>query len=774
MEGQGEGQGIGQGAGQVTGSPTGDGLDLSPQDDLGTEDAADEARKAQEQADQELLERANKRLTKGLDAVKLNREEANEDVKFRRGGEYQWDPQMLNARKGKGRPSETFNKLPRFIHEIVNSARMARPAGKVGKGPGGDERVATLLEDHMRQIEFDSEADIAYDTAIEHAAERGEGFIGADLVRAEDGSGRLTLEIQRIPNPNLEIPDPACKKPTKADARWWWSLEFMDEDDFYATWPEEEDRPGLMGYVDKARRVVRRAVSGAEGLDVPNADGTQGTRICIGRYFEVVDQAEAAETPEAEAQESAADEQHEAGTDRQAPLAGRRVMMYWLSKRRVLQRSEWPGKYIPRAAVIGTEVNDNGQRITEGVIRHAKGAQRMENYAKSTGLEDLGLTARRPPIIAAEAIAGYEESYKKAHTDPQAYLLFHAYDEEGRQLPAPLPPMPAQPSGGALALSQTAGDDLYALTGIAPANLIQDKSSRGEQHELARQRKGEVATFHYADNLARAIRHIWRIGVDALPTVLEGQTEVCGRTEHGETRIEKIGPTRDGEPVDVDFENGPDGSPVPVITYNLKVGHYNVWVDAGPQLPTRQAEAQEGIIELIRAIAAPGTPLAAALAPLVAQNSDWPMKDTMYKVLLATLPPNIQGIYTQQADGDAERGLAIATQQLAQAQQGIQQLQAAVQQLAAQVKDKVVEQQIKVFQAKLKLLGEKVTASAQVQAARYKAMSHLRGKVLDHASKTAPPLAHMMDAAGPEPDTGGTGPAGAGDPAAGGDLNQGG
>jgi hypothetical protein len=43
----------------------------------------------------------------------------------------------------------------------------------------------------------------------------------------------------------------------------------------------------------------------------------------------------------------------------------------------VLEQTEWPGKWIPIVPVIGTELDINGKRVLEGVVRNAKDPQRM-------------------------------------------------------------------------------------------------------------------------------------------------------------------------------------------------------------------------------------------------------------------------------------------------------------------------------------------------------------------------------------------------------------
>ncbi|MDH4122432.1 MAG: hypothetical protein OEV94_12085 [Deltaproteobacteria bacterium] len=707
-----------------------------------------EARELMEEEHRALLQRMTKRLEKARTACAANRAEARLDVQFRRGGDLQWDAAMLQARRGKRRPTETFNGLPRFIHEIVNTIRMDKPMIKVSTDDKvGSAEVAQLLEDHLRKVEHESDADIAYDTAAEHAAERGEGFIAIDPVEVEEGGQVVVMpRIFRVADPFMEFPDPDARKPDASDALYWFSIQPMDEDDFAATWPDPEQTPPgaqpsdpnlrerFAGMMNRYLRWRQRSARN-ESLDIGVSGGPGLGKVYIARYFEVVDDV----VPPVDADAPGADRK---------PMPRRRVMMHWVTKDRVLESVEWLGRWIPRARVVGTEINDNGQRITEGVIRHARGYQRMQNYAKCTALEDLGLYARNPPLIPDGSITGYEQDWKRANEEPVAYLTYKPYDEENRPLPPPVRPSPAPPSTAAMMLGQDAAAGLFDVTGIPPVSLVQDKSARGQQHELARQRKGEVATFHYADNLARAMRHVGRILVDALPNYLDSHTEIMGLTQANAPRVEKIGPTQDNQPVQVDYkEEG--GREVMVKTYNLKVGRYRVYMDAGPSLPTRKLEAQSAVLDMIRTIAPPGSKVALGLAPLLARNMDIPDAETLYEVLLANLPPELQAVYNKEMQGDIERVAALQQQQLFQAGQAMQQMQAMIQQLSMRLHDRQEEHMMSMLEAKLKFAGERLRSLATIESSRMKAVSHLRGKVLDHAAARMPSPQEMVDRANP-------------------------
>ena len=65
----------------------------------------------------------------------------------------------------------------------------------------------------------------------------------------------------------------------------------------------------------------------------------------------------------------------------------------------------------------------------------------------------------------------------------------------------------------------TASDDMKAILGIYDASLGARSNETSGRAIMARQREGDVSTFHYIDNLSRAIRYCGRVLIDLIPTV---------------------------------------------------------------------------------------------------------------------------------------------------------------------------------------------------------------------------------------------------------------
>ena len=125
-------------------------------------------------------------------------------------------------------------------------------------------------------------------------------------------------------------------------------------------------------------------------------------------------------------------------------------------------------------------------------------------------------------------------------------------------------------------------------------------------------------TFHFIDNLSRAIEHAGRILIDLIPLVYKGERMVRVLGAQGVASSVKLNvpvPVADGQ-----------GSMLSHV-YDLSRGKYDLTVETGPSFTTRREEAASQMTELIRAYPA----AAPVLGDLLAKNLDWPDADVIAK-----------------------------------------------------------------------------------------------------------------------------------------------
>ena len=127
-------------------------------------------------SDSDILKDAREAFRLAADAESDNRTAALDDLRFGRLGE-QWPASVRRQRKAEDRPCLTINRLPAFMRQVVNDARQNKPSIKCHPADSkADPATAQIMNGLIRNIEYASNADVAYDTAAEFAVCCGFGY----------------------------------------------------------------------------------------------------------------------------------------------------------------------------------------------------------------------------------------------------------------------------------------------------------------------------------------------------------------------------------------------------------------------------------------------------------------------------------------------------------------------------------------------------------------------------------------------------------------------
>jgi hypothetical protein len=321
----------------------------------------------------------------------------------------------------------------------------------------------------------------------------------------------------------------------------------------------------------------------------------------------------------------------------------------------------------------------------------------MYNYWVSQEAEMLALAPKAPFIGYGGQFEGYEQQWKTANTNNWPYLEVNpdVTDGQGAVLPLPQRAQPPMASSGLLQAKAGAAEDIKSATGQYNASLGMTSNERSGKAILARQREGDIGTYHYVDNLARAIRHIGRQLVDLIPKIYD--TERIARIigEDGEPDTVKMNPGQQ-EPVKriVDQE----GVLIEKI-YNPGVGKYDVRVITGPGYATKRQEALESMAQLLQ-----GNPqLWQVAGDLFVKNMDWPGAQDLAKRFKKTIDPKVL------ADDD-DPALAAANQQMQAMQAEMENMFQMLQNVnqSMEVRDLEIKEQanqIKAFDAETKRIS---------------------------------------------------------------------
>ena len=575
-----------------------------------------------------------------------NRQVGRDDVSFAIE-EKQWPDNIEKQRIAEGRPVITVSKLKAFIRQVVNDARQNKPSVKVQPvDSGADIETAKVIAGLIRNIESVSNADIAYDTGNECAVSRGRGYWRVTADHAYDDSFDMDLMIRRVPNPDTVYGDPSS---TEADSSDWdtaFVVDWVKEAQFDRDW-KGKNKTNFSADISQEQSWARdnggkREIQVAEWwkrekIDKPIVqvrDKRDGAIYVYGK-----DQLETDSDLVMLKQLGQLEFMNERVTK------SCKVIQRFMSGSEILETKDWPGRYIPIVPVYGEDyVDSNGKRQLRGLIHSAIDAQRMFNYWRTTSTELVALAPRVPYIGPVGAFAT-DGRWDSVNTTSHPYVEYDGLVAPQRQ------PLDTGAAAGALQEALNAADDIKAAIGMFDASLGARSNETSGKAIMARQREGDVATFHFNDNTSRAIRHTGRILVDLIPHYYSAERVVRILGEDGKEQaiqinkeFQKTDP-RSGQPM-----MQPDGNGVmqPVMAmHDLRVGKYDVAVSQGPSFTTRRQEAAEAMTEMIRAF----PQSAPVIGPRLAKNLDFPEAEEIadeLKALASGQPsPEIQKMIEQ-------------------------------------------------------------------------------------------------------------------------------
>lgn len=573
----------------------------------------------------DIIKDAMDRFGESRDGTRDNRANAEEDIRFGRLGD-QWPVDIRDQRRGEGRPCLTVNRMPSFVRQVVNDARQNKPGIVVSPVDNvSDPEKAEVIGGIVRSIERNSNADIAYDTAIDNAVSCGFGFWEIETDYIDGNSFDQEIRISRIHNPLSVHWDVRSTMFDASDWEYAFKSEMISKDKFEKDYPDamvvpfESDEHEEQEYwiTNDQMRIASYYL----------VEETADTLLLIHDVMQpnvppaTILKSELDDNPEIKA----ALEMGFFQVTRERKTTRRKVVRRVISGHEVLEEHEWPGTMIPICPVWGEEVVVDGRRVFRSMIRDARDPQQMLNFWRSATTELVALAPKAPWVGPKGFVPkGHEAKWQSANTKSLAYLEY-----EG-QIPPQRQPF-AGPPAGAIQEALTAADDMKSIIGIYDSALGARSNETSGRAIMARQREADVSNFHFIDNLSRAIRYCARCIVEIIPHVY-GQRETLRIL--GEDMKEKV--------VRLGKDNNAQGED---RIYDLSVGKYDVTVKSGPSYATQREETREVLIELMRAV-----PQAAPyMMDIIMEHLDAQGMDRVANRLKMTLPPHIRMAENEQA-----------------------------------------------------------------------------------------------------------------------------
>jgi hypothetical protein len=593
----------------------------------------------------DVVTKVRRHLANAFEHDRDNRVEASEDLNFLAGN--QWPETVRRERETEGRPVLTINRLPQFVRQVTNDIRQAdvairvsptdgavaraeqvrsieqemRAAQQGGQGPAKVKpmTMADVMDGLIREIQYQSSASHAYATAAEHQVSCGIGHFRIMTDYVDEFSLDQCIKIKPIQRPLSVYWDPAAVEIDRSDAQWCIVTDLIPESAFKEQYPDAvvqevehfEERSSELYWTtaDTVRiaeywckkPVTKEIVQMPDGQIVDLSQFNKADRALI-------------------------QEEIEFNGLQVRKVKTHKVEQYIVSGAEILEGpTEWPGKNIPIIPVIGSEIPVDDKVMRHGLIRFARDPQQLYNYARTSAAESMGQAPRAPWLVTPAMIKPFKNVWDTAHKSLRPYLPYQP-DADVPQGPQRMPP-PDIPAAYA-SEAQISDGDIKATVGIYDPQLGERSNEQSGKAILAREAQGDTGTFHYSDNLRRALEYAGRQLVEIIPKIYDSE------------RIVRILGEDDSEYfVPINTAAGYDADGEPIYINDMTNGRYDCRVTIGPSYATKRTEAAESMFQFIQAF-----PPAAQLAgDLIASNMDWPGADAIAERLRRAVPPEVLG-----------------------------------------------------------------------------------------------------------------------------------
>lgn len=540
------------------------------------------------------------------------------DLKFQLGGDNQWDEAALQARKG--RPTLTVNKLPKFIRQVTGDQRQNRPGIQCRPvDDKADPAIARIIEGHIRNIQYNSFASLAYDNAFKHAVAGGyPGWWRVKTEYAGEDSFEQDITIDGVKNQFCVYPDPeTLHEVYRGKLAWCFVTETMSEQKFKRRFPgrdlpdnwnqlgqgEEYEGWYLDGkitvaeyfYKETIKKTLYRLADGStiDGNKIRPEDlivGPDGGKALViqGQPIPI--------TKEREVQ-------------------AQQVKWCLVTGSRILEGPhDWMGSYIPLVPVFGDTWTVEGKTCYKSLIRDSIDSQKAYNYTVSQNMEMAALQPKVPYKVTPAQIKGHEPQWNNLNNLPMPYVL---YNPDAQAPGAPQREQGASVNSAFVQLGIQATEDLKDTMGIYDAGLGKQSNERSGVAIFARKQESDVGMYEFIDNYGRAHIFTGMILVDLIPKIYDTQRTIRTIGSDDTVQMAEINKTIQNQ----------DGSQR--LINDITVGKYDVFITVGPSYTTQRMQAAESMTKLIQTAPA----LMDRIGHLVVKSMDWPGAEKIAELL---------------------------------------------------------------------------------------------------------------------------------------------
>lgn len=510
----------------------------------------------------EMLERASE--TFAFDTEQ--RQMCVDDMEFTFIAGNQWNDDLKAKRPNK--PCYEFNQLRQLVRAITGQQLKNKPDIKVRAVEDGDVELAKIYNGLIRNIEVNSNASTAYDTAFQWAVGGGYGVLRVVSEYESDSTFDQCLKVRCVQDPMTVWCDPSAVEFDRSDARFWFITDMIPRSEFKRRWPKADivdfDSPTQIGAQERGWWREKEVRIAEYWYKVPKKKTlyllTSGATVWADEFDPLAEQA-------AEAGIEIQSER-EVDTDE--------IWSCTVSGKGALEKPQkWGGSMFPIVPQWGDIVAVGGKQHYSGMTRFSKDAQTIKNFELSTMVEVVSKLPNSPLMATATQIQGLESYYERMGYDDPPVMLYNVDPMAPTSRPT-REPMPTLPTALA-SIGQMMTSELKTTSGVFDASVGAMSNETSGKAILARQNQGDITNFCYTDNQVKALTRLGQVLVDAIPHYYDGQRSVRILGEDmAESFVEVNKPLPDGQ-----------------VINDLSKAKYDVTVTVGKNFDTARMELAE-------------------------------------------------------------------------------------------------------------------------------------------------------------------------------------
>lgn len=542
----------------------------------------------------------------------------------------QWDLNIKQARLAVSKPCMQFNKLTTILRSILGEQRTNSPALTVrGVGKHVTQQDIDIRDGLLRQIQYDSDADIAFQVARKHAMEVGWGA-GRVIKEYEPNSVKQRLRILPIMDFQAAFFDAMAQLPDKTDGNFSGVYTAVERKKFSKLYPKIENPESVapdgtyfisqwsqIDYIVMAEIYVKKWF---KRKIVQLSDGKEMSR----------EEADEVLAKQAEAMTAANNDLMYGGFEPLEIAVEVEVDDYKIKHVKfignaILEETDWEGKILPIVYCQGDATVIDGETIPLPFIQDAIDDQKLINYLGSE-LAYAVVRARKETIIGTpDNFKGFEDEWR--NSDQVQGALRYNHDKNAG---APQFITPPVFNNSMLELYQNTENDLRQVVGFFDEARGDETNATSGKAINARQTASKKPVNVYEDNGNRFMRTMGKIILEMIPYVYDTEREVTIRTQDNQVKTAMINQQRG-------YRMSEAGEIEPNIVNDMKFGSYDIEVRVDGSYDAQMIASLDMLIRL-----ATINPKIADLIPdLMAENSGLKNTPQLMKRLRTLLPPDI-------------------------------------------------------------------------------------------------------------------------------------